>query len=173
MTQLTLEKARLTGVEIKIGKEPVTLVKVAAQLSRPMAKAMGAEYALYDGKDSLPKQGWKKTELDFEMRALEVTFDVSGLASYHLELKSLLADKFMAVRVGNKKKGVSFVVVKFRLHVRGREHELLDFLMTAGGADGVMYITSRQEEQQDLLKPPAKGRAARKDPAVLAGGVIQ
>ena len=150
--KITFESAHAVALELKpaVGG-PAVYLKFIAKMSRGAAKAMDAEYAVF-GTDSLPKPGWTKMDSDFQARNVGLMFDVKsigkGPAAFHLDLNCPLVDKFVFVRIGGKKKGKgAYVACKARALVDGRFQDVLEFLLKAGAADGVLTLKPREEQQ--------------------------
>jgi hypothetical protein len=150
--QIIFESAHAAALELRpaVGGLAVYL-KFIAKMSRGAARSMDAEYAVF-GTDSLPKPGWTKMDSDFIARNVGLTFEVKSIGkspkAFHLELNCPLVDKFVFVRIGGKKKGKgTYVACKARALVDGRYQDLVEFLLAAGAADGVLTLKPREEQQ--------------------------
>jgi len=168
---ITFEKAHFVSAEFKIARGGVaTYMHAIARLSRLAARAMGAEWTIYD-QDSTPKAGCKKWELDYEIRNADSAFDLTtvGKSPFHLALRCPLIDRFIIVKIGEGKRKAksTYLAAKFRMLVDGREQELLEFLKKVGGGEGKLVLASREE--QLALQDQAKAEGPAKSNSELFG----
>lgn|GEM_PF-2461413 len=159
-TAITFEKAHFAAAELRFGG--AVYLHAVAQMTRPAARAMEAEYTVY-GRDDLPKDGYKKIELDYELRNAKLVFDLPTIGrapkQFHLELNCPLIDRVVVTKVGGKKKGKpTYLAAKFRALLDGREAELLEFRRTVGKGEGKLALSPREEEPA-LTNEPVKSNS--------------
>lgn len=144
MKKLTFDRACVAGVKFKVaGQAMVGFVEVSAVLTPAVATALGARAAIFDD-GGRPKAGFVRVDLDAELTECSMHFEVEGAANFVLDLSCPTIDKFVVKRRGNR------LLVKFRCGVVGHEQELIEFLKTAGSAEGRLTIDVRAGEQVGL-----------------------
>jgi hypothetical protein len=150
---LVFEKASFTDAVFKF-KTGAAYLHAVAKLTRAAAKAMGAEWSIYD-KDDTPKNGPKKWELDYELRNATAVFQVAGVGKmppqFHLELNVPLLDRVSIVKIGGKKKAkATYLAARFRMLIDGRESEILEFRRQVRSGEGTLTLSPREDQQPAL-----------------------
>lgn len=160
---ITSEKAFVRAVRFKVGNGAcVGQIEFAARMTPKIAEALECRYTVYDNKD-LPKS-FKAVELEQEWRNCALKLDVGGVGHYHLGFESPLVHKFKVVRIGGKKKAKStYLVMRFEAQASAQHAKLIvDYLITAGAAEGVLVVDRKPEPvQQTLTAEITKDTAAK------------
>lgn len=163
---LRFEKATLLSVEMKKQNGVLTnRLKFAALFDRNAAKAIGAEYTVFDSKQEI-RTAYKGMELDYEMKEIKVYYVIPKLEDQALDIRSHGADAFKLIRKGDGKKKASKLMVTFRVTHVGNAHEMVDWWINFGGQEGLLTLTPQQAEL-----PLADGRAATSKREVGISGV--
>lgn len=154
-TPLKFEKATLLSVEMKRQNGVITnRLKFSALFDRAAAKAIGAEYTVFDSKQEI-RTAYKGMELDFEIKEVAVRYLIPKLEDKALDIRSHGADAFKLLRKGDGKKKASKLIVQFRITHLGNAHEMVDWWLQFGGQEGLLVLTPQQTEL-----PLAEGKPA-------------
>lgn len=144
--EIKLAKASLTGMQmLKRNGLYITRLSFHAEFDRSAAKAIGAEYTVFD-KQSEIRTSYTGMDLDFKMAELKLRFAIPKMEDKALDLRSHSADNFKLKRKGDGKKKPSKLMVLFRVTHVGQMHELFDWWMQFGGQEGLLELAPQQAE---------------------------
>jgi hypothetical protein len=165
---LIVEGARITAVEHKIANGGVSSrIKVTGKFTAKVATALNARWLLFD-KQQLVKDGFDSVELKAEMLNIRMRFEIPKLGR-PIELTSERADRFRVMRRESKKKSAA-LVLQFRVHHAGSPFELLEHMISVGGAEGTITVESLQRDLFERKEEAAKETAAQKVSKRVAKG---
>lgn len=152
---LKFEKATLLSVELKKqGGVFINRLKFSALFDRAAARAIGAEYTVFDSKQEV-RTAFKGLELDYEMYDIVVYYCIPGMEDNPLDIRSHGADSFKLTRKGDGKKRASKLMVTFRVIHVGNAHEMVDWWIQFGGQEGSLTL-----EPQQAALPLSEGKTA-------------
>lgn len=158
-TTIKLSKATLLSVEMRRQNGVVSnRLKFSALFDRAAAKAIGAEYTVFDSKQEI-RTAYKGMELDFEIKEVAVRYHIPKMEDKALDIRSHGADSFKLMRKGDGKKKASKLIVQFRITHIGNAHEMVDWWLQFGGQEGELTLTP---QQQELPLTPGKPEAERR-----------
>ena len=162
MKVLVFDRACIAGVKFKVADQSmVGFVEVSAVLTPAVATGLGAGAAIFDD-GGRPKTGFVRVDLEAVLTECRVRFEVEGAANFVLDLSCPTIDNFVVKRRGNR------LLTKFRCGVVGHEQELIEFLKTAGSAEGRLAIDVRAGEQVGL---PGIATATAQEEAAQAAAI--
>jgi len=141
---LKFEKATLLSVELrKQNGVFMNRLKFSALFDRAAAKAIGAEYTVFDSKQEV-RTAFKDLSLDFEMHEVALYYCIPKIEDKALDIRSHGADSFKLIRKGDGKKKASKLMVTFKVIHVGNAHEMVDWWIQFGGQEGTLTLTSQQ-----------------------------
>jgi hypothetical protein len=144
MSAIKFDRCVLDGIESKKKNGLiVSKLKFVAVFDRAAAKAIGAEYTVFN-KDAEIRTSYKEMKLDFTMPELNLLYSVKGLEDRPLDLRSQSAENFVLMRKGDGKKKPAKLIVKFRVVHIGHYLDLTSWWEAQGGAEGVITLTPQQ-----------------------------